>query len=868
MIDLSCLNASQRAVATELNRNILLMASAGTGKTNTLSYRIANIIDQGLAEADEILCLTFTNKACNEMRQRIISCVREAGLKVVVRTVHSFCYDVVKAEAKKHSDLFTDFIIFDEEDCKEIIRGIDGWDIPEKNLQSFIDTIKHYRAIFDIYSEDEKADYAETIKRFTKENLARLEEICRGPGYEIVDDWLKSLCSHGEELLQSYNGQLREMHGLDFSDLILKTYEFFKDETIRTLWQNRFKYINIDEVQDTSVFEYHTLSRIFPGNNILLCGDYFQTVYEWRGSQPSTVISHFQADWNPRYIRFNENYRSTQTLLQASAECLKNLFGSEKVTAIYDQKFQAISKAKGKEITVKSAYTIVDEARWINRKIHEIRDLTGAGLTDFCILTRDNKYNSRLSKHLQEMNESLPREKRLRFMLVDEIKLMRRQEIKDVLAFAKLVLNRHDTTSLSRILKRYAAGIGEGTIKAIGSDEYKKAGLRLADYVDPLTRRDGDPYACLLEEMENKQVIVFDVESTGTDPLTDEIIQIAAVRLDATGQPCQSFQRFLKLKSKDTVGDSALIHHFTDTYLAAHGEQPETVLKDFTNFIDGAVLVGHNVTYDLSILASYLDRLGLPQAHYKTYYDTLDIYRRFYPNLPNHKLEFLGQHFQVGHRSSHDADDDIRATAELLWYAIEQHLRPGLKRRQELITKHLAKFEPLAQKIDGLRTKAQVLRPHELLAAIIKSAAIDDYYHKKGEEQRIDYLREFYVNLKYKDDPAQSPQDALKSTLKTSALSNTELDNVLDKYPKIPIITVHQAKGSEFDYVFLAGLQEGTFPSWISLKKDNMDEEKRLFYVAITRAKKELYISWNERERHLGPSHFINAIPAAFRQYE
>ena len=91
---------------------------------------------------------------------------------------------------------------------------------------------------------------------------------------------------------------------------------------------------------------------------------------------------------------------------------------------------------------------------------------------------------------------------------------------------------------------------------------------------------------------------------------------------------------------------------------------------------------------------------------------------------------------------------------------------------------------------------------------------------------------------------------------------------MLDKYPKIPIITVHQAKGSEFDYVFLAGLQEGTFPSWISLKKDNMDEEKRLFYVAITRAKKELYISWNERERHLGPSHFINAIPAAFRQYE
>lgn len=118
MLNLSRLNELQQNVAAELDKNIFLIASAGTGKTNTLAYRIANIIDEDRAKAEEILCMTFTNKACKEMRDRIIACVGEKGLKVIVKTFHSFCFDIIKTEAKNNSDFFSDFIIFDEDDCK------------------------------------------------------------------------------------------------------------------------------------------------------------------------------------------------------------------------------------------------------------------------------------------------------------------------------------------------------------------------------------------------------------------------------------------------------------------------------------------------------------------------------------------------------------------------------------------------------------------------------------------------------------------------------------------------------------------------------------------------------------------------------
>jgi DNA helicase-2/ATP-dependent DNA helicase PcrA len=170
-----------------------------------------------------------------------------------------------------------------------------------------------------------------------------------------------------------------------------------------------------------------------------------------------------------------------------------------------------------------------------------------------------------------------------------------------------------------------------------------------------------------------------------------------------------------------------------------------------------------------------------------------------------------------------------------------------------------------------LKSSAADKRPCDFLFEVIKTANIIDYYTKRDEPDRIDNLRDLYSKARSQDKPEQNPQDALLDLLKYTSLSNTELDMLLDKRAKVPIITVHQAKGSEFDHVFIAGLQDGNFPNAFAVRNHLLDEEKRLFYVAITRAKKHLYLTWSQssyynKETHQSP--LINAIPGRYSEYE
>ncbi|MGL5354826.1 MAG: UvrD-helicase domain-containing protein, partial [Clostridium sp.] len=179
------LNEKQNIVVNTLNNNILLLASAGTGKTNTLVYRVNNIIESGKCNSSEILCITFTNKACREMKERIESMNIKDGNKIVVRTFHSFCYDVIKNESKKHTDIFTDFIIFDEEDCKEIIKTVNYYSFQISSLQNFISLVKEHRGIYKIYSDNPLEDYKKIITKLYNEKEEKINEVCRDDRYSI-----------------------------------------------------------------------------------------------------------------------------------------------------------------------------------------------------------------------------------------------------------------------------------------------------------------------------------------------------------------------------------------------------------------------------------------------------------------------------------------------------------------------------------------------------------------------------------------------------------------------------------------------------------------------------------------------------------
>lgn len=217
------LNAEQQQVVQELSESILLNAPAGTGKTRVLAARVANIIAQKKAQGSEILCLTFTNRACKELKNRIIDTVPEEGFAVTVKTIHSFCYSLIKEETKRQSDRYHDFLIYDDEDCKQLIASIDLTRTTPRpalqELQTFIEFEKKKRVI-------------SGLRDFTN----------------IQDDLKGWLTDYGEDLVWEYDIALAENHAIDFTDLITGAYEFLQDDAICRRWRERYRFISVDEM--------------------------------------------------------------------------------------------------------------------------------------------------------------------------------------------------------------------------------------------------------------------------------------------------------------------------------------------------------------------------------------------------------------------------------------------------------------------------------------------------------------------------------------------------------------------------------------------------------------------------------------------
>ncbi|XZH28945.1 3'-5' exonuclease [Clostridium perfringens] len=863
------LNEEQQKVINEQKNNIILLASAGTGKTNTLAERVTSIIKNGNSKPSEILCITFTNKACKEMSDRVMKIVGGEAKDITIRTFHSFCFDVVRTYAKRNTDIFSDFTIFDEDDCREVISKLSYYYATSNlmatnmQIQKVIDFIKVERARIETLEDRVLDEYKTVIDEIFKFREEKINQVCTNKGNLNLN--LKNYIKfHGHELVTLYDSRLRDDHALDFNDLIILTKELFKDEKVVRALKNKFKYINIDEVQDTSIIEYSIIEKLFEGNNVLICGDFFQTIYSWRGSDPEMIFNKFKEKYNPIEIVFSKNYRATKNLNKASLEFLNNAFSS-KVSTMYKDGILAESKEDGEKILLKETRGLREEARFIFDYVNKLCK-NGEDLKRVCVLTRDNNYNIGLSEELYQIGGYEGAD--FEFILVDQFKFFRRQEVKDILAFLKLIANRYDSLSLKRIVNRLPTGIGMRTLEAIESYKYKEVGIRLADYIDPLVLEYGEKFSPLINEFEKENIIVFDVESTGIDVTEDEIIQIAAIKLNKKGEVVDKFEKFLK--NKKPVKDSYYVHGFSDEMLQSIGEDKEKVLKEFVEYSKDSIIVGHNVQYDINILRSELERNNLGKPKFKTFYDTLDIYRRFYPGNINYKLENLSNVYDTKHKPSHDAMDDIIATGELLVRAINEKIIPTSMERMALMSKHLKVFKAISKKLNELFKIAESKRPYELVACVMNGFNIKSMYAGNENKEKLNRLRDLYALFRDLDDKSKGNRDALLDIIRITGLSNGELESLIinrTKKPRIPIITVHQAKGLEFDTVFLAGIQNNTFPSYMSIKEGNLSEEKRVFYVAITRAKKRLVITYNSQGKygHRNEiSQFINYIPKEF----
>lgn len=856
-------NKKQQQVINELNQNILLSAGAGTGKTNVLSYRVANILNKNRANADEVLCLTFTNKACRELKNRITSQLDfETANKITIRTIHGFAYQVITTTAKKAQTIFKEFVIFDDEDQKTLIRQTIA-NFPKARaldiqyIVNCIEQLKQERALKHIYTEDIEADYTTIYHQHLKFNKTFNQQ--------QNDNLTKFFQFDGLNIIINYELALQQMHGLDYKDLIANAYRLFQDENICSSWRKRYKYIMIDEMQDTSSFEYTMLEKLFPANNIMLCGDEFQTIYEWRGSNPQKILTAFTEKYNPLIINFNENYRSTKLLLEMAYNTLINLFCKETILHSYAKNLLSKSSELGHKIELKQANSLANEAQWIFQNIVNLLPLVKTP-TQIAILVRQNNYLQNLTLHLNylaniynQKNQETP----IHFIQIDNIRFFKRQEIKDVLSIMKYLINPNDYLSLQRILVNLIPNIGIRTIKQISSAEYLQNGLRLSDFINANFQNPNyEPFSDLISAYLSKDIIVFDIEGTGTDIFADNIIQLSAIKI-RKGKKIAEFNRYLK--SNKPVGDSEKVHHISDEYLQTHGENPKLVLQEFCQFIQDAIITGHNIRgYDMDILNQNLLKHNLKPVDFSNInFDTLDLVRRFYPNLPNHKLEFLSNHFQFETKSNHNSLDDVFATWELLHKLLEDKIIPTAKKRSELINKQKNKFIHVAQIFQKLHSILNDnLLLENLITQIVKEFNLVNIYKANATQDgavRLENIRNLF-RLAKAELNSHRGTNGIKELLQYASLSNTDLDALTSSHPKIPIITIHQAKGLEFDYEFLAGMNDDIFPSYFSTRNGSItEEEKRLFYVAITRAKKALFLSSSGR-----PSRLLNYIPEQF----
>ena len=831
------LNEKQSLVANELKRNIHLLASAGTGKTNTLAHRIKNILEQGLANSNEILCLTFTNKACKEMKDRISSLAGPIADGVTVRTFHGLCFDIIKSESKRNTDIYTGFIIYDEEDSLSLLEDFKEENVSTKDIKIMIDFIRKEVIASNINLSDKMDTYNEAVETITSSQSK-------------VNSFLYSFKHNGESMKRildmygakytfEYIERLRNNSALDFQDLMSLAFELFKDEEVVNRYASKYKFINVDEMQDTSVEEYSIIEKIFKDNNILLCGDNFQTIYEWRGSNPSEIFHMFKEKYNPVEVVFDCNYRATKVLTECSADFLRRAFSSE-VASVFKDGIKTYSKEDGDLILFHEADIVKEEAEWIYSKILELPEEERKSV---CLLTRNNDYNVELSDKLRNIAmEKENKDDKLDFALIDDSKFFKKPEIRNVLAFLKLISNHTDSVALKRILKTVSYKIGEATLLKVESPEYKENGILLADLIDFNALDNNDKFETLVSNLENNNIVVFDVESTGTDTTRDEIIQIAAIKINSKGEKIDEFVKFLK--TDKSVGASESVHGFSDEFLRENGEDKTKTLLNFLDFIKGTVIVGHNVQYDINILTSELSRKDLPKPDFITFYDTLDLYRRFYPNLENHKLETISKFVNTKHAPNHNALYDILATGEILIHVIENNVIPTAEKRKELMAKVPDRFKVLASDMNALFELIDTKRPCNIIQEIVRKYNVINAYGTNSVQ--ANNLRELFFVAQLHDDTSLSSRDALLDFVKLTALSDGEMERLLLGKGKIPIITIHQAKGLEFNNVFMAGLQDYIFPNYFAIKNNSFNEENRIFYVAMTRAKKKLYMSYSK----------------------
>ncbi len=446
------LNEAQRAPVLQKDGAMIVIAGAGSGKTRVLTYRIAYLMEQGV-DAFSILALTFTNKAAREMKKRISQIVGASEAKNLwMGTFHSVFAKILRIEAERLG-YPSNFTIYDTQDSQSVIRAI----IKEMNLDK------------DVYK------YKQVYSRISsyKNSLITVKAYFNNP--ELMEADAMAKMPRLGDIYKEYVAKCFKAGAMDFDDLLLKTNELLtRFPEVLAKYQNRFRYILVDEYQDTNHSQYlivRALSDRF--QNICVVGDDAQSIYAFRGANINNILN-FQRDYDDvKVFRLEQNYRSTKNIVEAANSIIeKNKTKLEKVVWTENE--------SGTKILVNRTMTDGDEGRFVASSIFENKMNHQLKNGDFAILYRTNAQS-------RAMEDAL-RKKDIPYRIYGGLSFYQRKEIKDVISYLRLILNPKDEEALKRVINYPARGIGNTTIEKliVAANHYKRSIFEVMEHLDKI----------------------------------------------------------------------------------------------------------------------------------------------------------------------------------------------------------------------------------------------------------------------------------------------------------------------------------------------------------------------------------------------
>lgn len=743
LVDIDSLNPAQREAVLTTEGPLLVLAGAGSGKTRVLTFRIAHMLGDLGVKPWQVLAITFTNKAAAEMRERLAALIPSGTRGMWVCTFHAMCVRMLREDA----DLLGytgQFTIYDDDDSKRMVRdimqalGIEQKQFPINMIRSKISSAKNAMI---------------------------------GP-----EDMLKSADSpNDKKAAQVYlelERRLRAANAMDFDDLLVRALELLRTRPeVLDKYQERFRYISVDEYQDTNHVQYEIANLLAAKyQNLMVVGDDDQSIYSWRGADITNILD-FEKDFkNCKTVKLEQNYRSTGHILSAANAVVRH--NSQR-----KDKRLFTAEGDGEKIQAFQASDERDEGRWIAGEIEKLH-AKGTSYDDIAVFYRTNAQ----SRILEDMflRAGVP------YKIVGGTRFFDRAEIRDVMAYLKMIVNPADEMSVKRVINTPRRGIGSTSIQKI-------------------------------EQL-------------------------------ARDNRCSFFQA-CEIACAETGMFSAKVRNGLSSFvsLVREGRRMDGELKDVVEMI--------------------VDKTGLLQAFRAE--GTMESESR-----AENIQEFLGvaAEFEETH-------EDIEGTLESL-----EELRaagvadvPAGAEPEPIVVSAPApepgpsapasSFEALVGARDAAGSNpldslaAPALSPQDALAAAIAGNAYAAPTEMPAGAVHADEIERTYGPLTCKALPALMEWLALRS----------DLDSLAGETHAITMMTIHSAKGLEFPTVFVAGMEEGIFPHVHDFGGSDdpgkLEEERRLAYVAITRARKRLFLTYAATRRTYGStsanprSRFLNEIP-------